>query len=184
MNSWIPPLAATSRNPHRKTEHTSDTPAIAQLVEHLTVDHCSNQMVPGSIPGGRTFAFLFTWNRVLQRKRRKKIRAPAQASTGARRTEQTLEYKRRGTDSGPVAQWIRHRPTEPGIAGSSPAGVILPAWLLPKGISSSVGSANRPKSLTKWQGKRDKIWKHSWHPKSVREGGLGGSLCLSQPSKA
>ena len=30
-------------------------PAIAQLVEHLTVDHCSNQMVPGSIPGGRTF---------------------------------------------------------------------------------------------------------------------------------
>ena len=24
---------------------------------------------------------------------------------------------------GPVAQWIRHRPTEPGIAGSSPAGV-------------------------------------------------------------
>ena len=26
---------------------------------------------------------------------------------------------------GPVAQWIRHRPTEPGIAGSSPAGVIL-----------------------------------------------------------
>ena len=27
---------------------------------------------------------------------------------------------------GPVAQWIRHRPTEPGIAGSSPAGVMLP----------------------------------------------------------
>ena len=26
--------------------------------------------------------------------------------------------------TGPVAQWIRHRPTEPGIAGSSPAGVI------------------------------------------------------------
>ena len=26
--------------------------------------------------------------------------------------------------SGPVAQWIRHRPTEPGIAGSSPARVI------------------------------------------------------------
>ena len=34
----------------------SATPAIAQLVEHLTVEHCSNQMVPGSIPGGRTFA--------------------------------------------------------------------------------------------------------------------------------
>ena len=34
---------------------------------------------------------------------------------------------------GPVAQWIRHRPTEPGIAGSSPAGVIFRAraetWL-------------------------------------------------------
>ena len=28
-------------------------PAIAQLVEHLTVDVCSYQMVPGSIPGGR-----------------------------------------------------------------------------------------------------------------------------------
>ena len=29
-------------------------PALAhELVEHLTVDHCSNQMVPGSIPGGR-----------------------------------------------------------------------------------------------------------------------------------
>ena len=27
--------------------------------------------------------------------------------------------------SGPVAQWIRHRPTEPGIPGSSPAGVIF-----------------------------------------------------------
>ena len=30
------------------------TPAIAQLVEHLTVEPCSNQMVPGSIPGMRT----------------------------------------------------------------------------------------------------------------------------------
>ncbi len=30
-------------------------PAIAQLVEHLTVERCSYQMVPGSIPGGRTF---------------------------------------------------------------------------------------------------------------------------------
>ena len=28
-------------------------PAIAQLVEHLTVGVCSYQMVPGSIPGGR-----------------------------------------------------------------------------------------------------------------------------------
>ena len=31
------------------------TPAIAQLVEHLTVDWRRNQMVPGSIPGGRIF---------------------------------------------------------------------------------------------------------------------------------
>ena len=29
-------------------------PAIAQLVEHLTVESRRNQMVPGSIPGGRT----------------------------------------------------------------------------------------------------------------------------------
>ena len=27
---------------------------------------------------------------------------------------------------GPAAQWIRHRPTEPGIAGLSPAGAIFP----------------------------------------------------------
>ena len=30
-----------------------DKPVIAQLVKHLTVDSCSNQMVPGSIPGDR-----------------------------------------------------------------------------------------------------------------------------------
>ena len=30
-----------------------DKPAIAQLVEHLTVESCSHQMVPGSIPGRR-----------------------------------------------------------------------------------------------------------------------------------
>ena len=30
-------------------------PAIAQLAEHLTVESRSYQMVPGSIPGGRTF---------------------------------------------------------------------------------------------------------------------------------
>ena len=40
-----------------KVEHRGDhvMPAIAQLVEHLTVECCSNQMVPCSIPGGRTF---------------------------------------------------------------------------------------------------------------------------------
>ena len=31
-------------------------PAIAQLVEHLTVELCSDQMVPGSIPDGRIFS--------------------------------------------------------------------------------------------------------------------------------
>ena len=38
----------------------------------------------------------------------------------------TLQVTSLHNDSkqGPVAQWIRHRPTEPGIAGSSPAGVI------------------------------------------------------------
>ena len=29
-------------------------PAKAQLVEHMTADVCSNQMAPGSRPGGRT----------------------------------------------------------------------------------------------------------------------------------
>ena len=33
-------------------------------------------------------------------------------------------YRMQSSALGPVAQWIRHRPTEPGIAGSSPAGVI------------------------------------------------------------
>jgi hypothetical protein len=32
-------------------------PAIAQLAEHLTVDICRYQMVPGSIPGGRIASF-------------------------------------------------------------------------------------------------------------------------------
>ena len=31
-------------------------PVIAQLVEHLTVESCSDQMVPGSIPGDRISA--------------------------------------------------------------------------------------------------------------------------------
>ena len=37
----------------RKRVDAVSTPAIAQLVEHLTVECCSYQMVPGSIPGGR-----------------------------------------------------------------------------------------------------------------------------------
>ena len=37
--------------------YNSCKPVIAQLVEHLTVECCSNQMVPASIPGGRIFSF-------------------------------------------------------------------------------------------------------------------------------
>ena len=37
-------------------------PAIAQLVEHLGVVCSSNQMVPGSIPGGRILHNQFNWN--------------------------------------------------------------------------------------------------------------------------
>ena len=39
-------------------------------------------------------------------------------------TATTILCGRETLAAGPVAQWIRHRPTEPGIAGSSPAGVI------------------------------------------------------------
>jgi hypothetical protein len=40
---------------NRLTHVRSKTnPAIAQLAEHLTVEISSDQMVPGSIPGGRT----------------------------------------------------------------------------------------------------------------------------------
>ena len=40
----VPVLAAPAAMP---------TPTTAQLVKHLTAEPCSNQMVPGSIPGGR-----------------------------------------------------------------------------------------------------------------------------------
>ena len=40
--------------PARTRQPRDATPAIAQLAEHLTVDMRSDQMVPGSIPGGRT----------------------------------------------------------------------------------------------------------------------------------
>ena len=43
---------------------------------------------------------------------------------------------------GPVAQWIRHRPTEPGIAGSSPAGVIL--------VSGAETLRNRKRIVSFW----------------------------------
>ena len=37
------------------THFLANRPAIAQLVEHLTVECCSNQEVPGSMPGGQIF---------------------------------------------------------------------------------------------------------------------------------
>ena len=40
---------------------------------------------------------------------------------------------------GPVAQWIRHRPTEPGIAGSSPGGVILTHASIDRAAIAQVG---------------------------------------------
>lgn len=40
------------------------------------------------------------------------------------RNNRTTATQHIETIGGPVAQWIRHRPTEPGIAGSSPAGVM------------------------------------------------------------
>ena len=36
-------------------------PVIAQLAEHLTVDSCSYQMVPGSIPGDRIWQIHWAW---------------------------------------------------------------------------------------------------------------------------
>ena len=54
-NDTVVSGSCVQRRPPR--QHTAaHTPAIAQLVEHLTVDCCSNQMVPGSIPGGRIFS--------------------------------------------------------------------------------------------------------------------------------
>ena len=45
----------TSLCPHSFKDFPPPSPGIAELVEHLTVDLCSNQMVPGSIPEGRIF---------------------------------------------------------------------------------------------------------------------------------
>ena len=55
-----PPFCRSKMIPH---DFYEVIPAIAQLVEHLTVEFCSNQMVPGSIPGGRILSnFLNSWN--------------------------------------------------------------------------------------------------------------------------
>ena len=46
-------------------------------------------------------------------------------ATGCWGVRAALATSTAATSEGPVAQWIRHQPTEPGIAGSSPAGVML-----------------------------------------------------------
>ena len=51
-----------------------------------------------------------------------------------------LETSRRNSRTGRVAQWIRHRSTEPEIAGSSPAVVIYVAYATGNGVKHSVAS--------------------------------------------
>ena len=47
------PSTVTARHVPAICMHSRHQPVIAQLVEHLTVEVCSDQMVPGSIPGDR-----------------------------------------------------------------------------------------------------------------------------------
>ena len=49
----VPQQASSAMTPETSLHFIK--PAIAQLVEHLIVESRSYQMVPGSIPGGRTF---------------------------------------------------------------------------------------------------------------------------------
>ena len=56
LSGWqLTVCCAGGRAQLKTTLYVALKPAIAQLVEHLTVECCSNQMVPGSIPGGRKF---------------------------------------------------------------------------------------------------------------------------------
>ena len=85
--------------------------AIAQLAARRS----HNPKVVSSILTRRIF---FTVGKMQERKRLfRKLKLQAQFSDEA-------EFSQLQIITGPVAQWIRHRPTEPGIAGSSPAGVI------------------------------------------------------------
>ena len=86
--------------------------AIAQLAARRS----HNPKVVSSILTRRIF---FTVGKMQERKRLfRKLKLQAQFSDEA-------EFSQLQIITGPVAQWIRHRPTEPGIAGSSPAGVIF-----------------------------------------------------------
>ena len=55
LSSSCDRIAFEDESLHENQSLGSDLPepAIAQLVEHLTVECCSNQMVPGSILDGR-----------------------------------------------------------------------------------------------------------------------------------
>jgi hypothetical protein len=59
MYDWPVVIQGISQDSDRALVYnTLETrPAIAQLAEHLTVDICRYQMVPGSIPGGRIAFF-------------------------------------------------------------------------------------------------------------------------------
>ena len=58
----------------------------------------------------------------------RRIKPCSGGASSARNRHCSSERRGNNAFNGPVAQWIRHRPTEPGIAGSSPAGVISQAW--------------------------------------------------------
>ena len=71
MSHWVKPAGGAPRRGTGSPQHITliphtpfATPAIAQLAEHLTVEACRNQMVPGSIPGRR---ICFSWQRLLVR---------------------------------------------------------------------------------------------------------------------
>ena len=111
-------------------------PAIAQLAEHLTVDCCSKQMVPGAIPGGRMYnhtrigesMLLCIWS--IKRCRAGSMSAVCsdKRSSGHAREHSCVQYKAIGcifaTNS--VIEWLRSRTRHPpGSArrGSNPLAV-------------------------------------------------------------
>ena len=53
-----------------------------------------------------------------------------------------------------MAQWIRHRPMEPGIAGSSPAGVIMDGVLAPMQRAQPFSPLADAGSLCDYQARR------------------------------
>ena len=79
--------------------------SLAQLVEHAL----RKRMVMGSIPIGGSVG------KCLKRRGSGKGDGRCLGRWGLHLVRKSIE--------GPVAQWIRHRPMEPGIVGSSPTGV-------------------------------------------------------------